>query len=417
MILFLRVQRCKAGISPFFLIIMDTNSEEEKTMNIYITTQGARIIREGRHLLVKKGEDTYHTLFVEKIRQLMVFGNVALTPAARSLLFHHHVDTVFFRKDGRYTGRFANPESKNVMLRKRQFCLLDDHDFSLRFCRSVVKGKLSNMISLLMRISRTKQTKKPMHNAKSIRALFPKIDEAETIDSLRGYEGRGSALYFSGFKYGLLNQFNFTIRVRRPPTDPVNAVLSLLYTFLFNRVYAAIRTANLDPHPAFLHVPDYGRFSLVMDLMEEFRVIVADTLTLSLFNLKILQKDDFIITAVNRENKKETEDTPAPDVTRDAYGHLTNLESNKMFDVPPQRMDDNPEAAGMEEHRGKLPVKLKPDAFARVIENFERKLTTTFHYLPEDRKMTLNDALAAQAGMYRKLVEGSLEEYQPLALR
>ncbi len=385
-------------------------------MNIYIKTQGARIIREGRHLLVKKGEDTYHTLFVEKIKQLMLFGNVAVTPAARSLLFRYNVDTVFFRKDGRYMGRFANPESKNVMLRKRQFCLLDDPAFGLALCRAVVKGKLSNMNSLLMRISRTKKRKEPLYRAKEIRALFPKIDVADNINSLRGYEGRGSALYFAGFQHGLLNPLNFCRRVRRPPTDPVNAVLSLLYTFLFNRVYAAVRTVNLDPHPAFLHVLDYGRYSLVMDLMEEFRVIIVDTLTLSLFNLKIIQKEDFI-TEVKKKEQSEIPGVPAVDVTRDPYGLLADLDSDGLFDVPSQRMDDNPDEAEMEEQRGKPPVKLKPDAFARVIENFERKLTTEFHYLPEDRKITLNDALVAQAGMYRKLIEGSVQEYQPLQLK
>jgi CRISPR-associated protein Cas1 len=385
-------------------------------MNIYINTQGARIMREGRHLLVKKGEDTYHTLFVEKLNQLMLFGNVALTPAARGLLLRHNVDTVFFRQDGRYLGRFATPESKNVLLRKKQFCLLDDHAFGVAFCRSVVRGKLTNMTGLLMRISRTKNRKEPRHRAKEIRALLPAVEQAGSIDSLRGYEGRGSALYFAGFQYGLLNPLNFTRRVRRPPTDPVNAVLSLLYTFLFNRVYAAVRKVNLDPYPAFLHVPDYGRFSLVMDLMEEFRVIVVDTLVLSLFNLKILQKNDFITVRKRAVNSEKADDSAA-DVTRDPYGLLADLANEDMFDVPPQRMGDNPAEAEMEAHHGKLPVKLTPDAFNRVIENFERKLTTEFHYLPEDRKITLNDALVAQAGMYRKLIEGAVREYQPLSLR
>lgn len=128
-------------------------------MNIYITTQGARIIREGRHLLVKKGEDTYHTLFVEKIKQLVLFGNIALTPSARNTLLSHNVDTVFCRKDGRYVGRFANPAPKNVSLRKRQFNLLDDENFAVSFCRSIVKGKLTNMATLLMRINRTRKNK------------------------------------------------------------------------------------------------------------------------------------------------------------------------------------------------------------------------------------------------------------------
>ncbi len=386
-------------------------------MNIYITTQGARIIREGRHLLVKKGEDTYHTLFVEKIKQLVLFGNIALTPSARNTLLNHNVDTVFCRKDGRYVGRFANPAPKNVSLRKRQFNLLDDENFAVSFCRSIVKGKLTNMATLLMRINRTRKNKHASRLAKEIKALFPKLAESDNINSIRGYEGRGSAIYFAGFHYGLLNPLNFSRRVRRPPTDPVNAVLSLLYTFLFNRVYAAIRINNLDPHPAFLHVPDYGRFSLVMDLMEEFRVIIVDTLTLSLFNLKIIQKDDFIIEMPPGKKPDTTQDESGPDVTADRYGLLADLDCTATFDLPPQRMADTPDEEEMEKQAGKLPVKLKPKAFTRVIENFERKLTTEFHYLPEDRKITLNDALISQAGMYRKLIEGSLQEYQPLPLR
>ncbi|HBH30558.1 MAG TPA: CRISPR-associated endonuclease Cas1, partial [Desulfofustis sp.] len=262
-------------------------------MNIYIHTQGARIVREGRHLLVKKGEDTYHTLFVEKLRQVVLFGTIALTPAARNLLLRHGVDTVFCTRGGRYLGRFANPEPKNVALRRRQFTVLDDEPFGTELCRQIVTGKLLNMATLLMRVNRTRRRDEPRRAAREIRSLIDTLAKADSIESIRGYEGRAGAIYFGAFRWGLQQDFGFCRRVRRPPTDPVNAVLSLLYTFLFNRVYAAIRQVNLDPYPAFLHTPDYGRHSLVMDLMEEFRVIIVDTLTLSLFNLKILQKDDF----------------------------------------------------------------------------------------------------------------------------
>jgi CRISPR-associated protein Cas1 len=384
-------------------------------VNIYVTTQGARIIREGRHLLVKKGEHTYHTLFVEKLKQVMLFGSITISPAARAMLLKHQVDTIFFRKDGRYVGRYATPEPKNIMLRRRQFTLLDNPEFGLTFCRTVVLGKLTSMTSLLMRISRTKKHKEPRTKAKQIRALYPAIAQAKSVESLRGYEGRGSAAYFGVLRWGLNDNFDFNRRVRRPPTDPVNAVLSLLYTFLFNRVYAAIRTANLDPYPAFLHVPDYGRFSLVMDLMEEFRVIVVDTLVLSLFNLKILQHDDFITEEpppLSEENQ-----APTPDVTGDPFGLMSGINAGELFDVPPQRMADTVVEHELEAGRGKWPVKLKPSAFGRVIENFERKLTTEFHYLPEDRKITYNEALTAQAGQYRKLVEGATATYEPLTLR
>lgn len=85
-------------------------------MNIYIQTQGARLIKEGRHILVKKGEDTYHTLFVEKLDQIVLFGNIDITPAARATLLRHNVDTVFCSKNGRYLGRFATPEREFMVL-------------------------------------------------------------------------------------------------------------------------------------------------------------------------------------------------------------------------------------------------------------------------------------------------------------
>lgn len=385
-------------------------------MVVYITTQGSRIIREGRHLLVRKGTDTYRTLFVHKLKQVLLFGNVELTSSARNMLLHHGVDTVFFTRDGRFRGRFAVEESKNVLLRKRQFLSLDNEEFGLKFCRQIVYGKLANMATLLMRISRTKKNGESAARAQEIRRLFHKLDTAQSINSLRGYEGRGSALYFSVLKLGFVRPMGFTCRVRRPPTDPVNAVLSLLYTFLFNRVYAAVRITNLDPYPSFLHTPDYGRFSLVLDLMEEFRIIIVDTLTLSLFNLNILNNDDFRIEQQEAlcENKTDVEKTP--DVTKDYYGITHDTGDISTFDTPAQRMadrlDDNAEQKG-----GKPPVLLKVDAFKRVLEQFERKLTTEFFYLPEQRKITYADALVSQAGQYRKLIEGSLDVYQPVLLK
>ena len=387
-------------------------------MNIYIQTQGARLIREGRHLLVKKGEDTYHTLFIEKLEQIVLFGNIDITPAARATLLRHNVDTVFCSKNGRYLGRFATPEPKNVALRKRQFNLLDDRAFGIDLCRQIVGGKMLNMITLLMRIRRTRERPEPKVAAREIRALLQLVATAESIDSLRGYEGRAAAHYFGALRWGFIQDHGFTRRVRRPPTDPVNAVLSLLYTFLFNREYAAIRRVNLDPHPAFLHVPDYGRHSLVMDLMEEFRTIIADTLCLSLFNLKILQKEDFRMEKPAPLKTRELVDQPEVDVTADPYGHMANLDSREHFDLPEQRMDNDPaQQPGLELGEGKPAVKLTDDAFRRVIENFERKMTTEFFYPPEEKIITYADALVAQAGMYRKVIEGSLRVYQPLTLK
>ena len=354
---------------------------------------------------------------MEKIEQILVFGNVTITPPARRLLLRHNVDTVFLTRDGRYLGRYFSNESKNFFLRKKQFLRLDDKQFGIDLCREIVRGKLTSMMTLLMRIKRTKKLPELARNANDIKVLFSSIDKADSIESLRGYEGKGSAVYFGCLHKGLVNDFGFRRRVRRPPTDPVNAVLSLLYTLLFNRVYAAIRIANLDPYPAFLHSPDYGRYALVMDLMEEFRVIIADTLALSLFNLKILQQKDFIVekmAAFDRAN--ENQETEQPDVTLDPYGVMADTAAQEIFDVPPQKMSC-PEGDVLEGGDGKPPVRLTKEAFRRVMENFERKLTTEIYYEPYDRKISYGEAIVAQARQYRKAIEGEAGGYRALVLK
>jgi CRISPR-associated protein Cas1 len=385
-------------------------------MVIYVRTQGARITKEGKHLLVKKGDATYHTLFTYKLKQLLLFGNIEITHNAIIQLMRNNIDTVFLTRNGRYLGRISPLESKNVFLHKRQYHLLDDPVFALRLVQNIVSGKLSNMATLLMRIKRSRNKSIAGNKAKEIQKLIPKLAQAVSIDSVRGYEGRGSAIYFEGFPYGFIENMGFTKRVRRPPTDPVNSILSLLYTFLMNRVYGAVRIAGLDPYPGFLHSIDYGRYSLVLDLMEEFRTIIADTLTLSLFNLKILQRGDFIIERPSQNAPNVSLSGNTADVTADPMG-MISMKNNETqcFDLPEQRMETD--STSPVSTTGKYPVKLNPDAFKRVIEAFEKKLTTTFYYPLAERHLTYSDVMIFQAGHYRKVLEGEVDVYQPIMLK
>ncbi|KAF0155743.1 MAG: hypothetical protein FD159_2044 [Syntrophaceae bacterium] len=387
-------------------------------MVVYVNTQGARIVKEGRHLLVKKGEATYNTLFTYKLKQIVLFGNVEITHSALAQILRHEIDTVFLTQNGRYLGRMASPESRNVFLHKKQYALLDDTAFAVRMARSVVAGKLTNMATLLMRIRRSRDADIAGRKAREIQDLLPVLEKADNVDSIRGYEGRAGALYFEAFPAGFIEKQSFTRRVRRPPTDPVNSILSLLYTFLMNRVYAAVRVAGLDPYPGFLHSIDYGRYSLVLDLMEEFRSIIADTLTLSLFNLKILQKDDFYEEKPQEMAIASGEDITRiamADVSKDPIGWISGNEMDSVaFDIPEQRMDAEATAA---KPMGKYPVKLQREAFIRVIEAFEKKLTTEFYYPPAERTLTYADVLIYQAGHYRKVIEGEAQVYQPVLLK
>jgi CRISP-associated protein Cas1 len=386
-------------------------------MIIYIKTQGAKIVKEGRHLLVKKGSDIYNTLFTYKLDQLLLFGNIEITHNALCILMKNHIDTIYLTRYGRYLGRLASPESKNVFLHKRQYQMLDDPKLGLKLVKNIVSGKLTNMTTLMMRIKRSRNSQEAGSKVRQIRNLFDGINHADTVDSVRGYEGRGSAIYFSGFQLGFTEPTTFTKRVRRPPTDPVNSVLSLLYTFLMNRVYSAVRIAGLDPYPGFLHTIDYGRYSLVLDLMEEFRSIIVDTLVLSLFNLKILQQSDFRFEAPTIPGRlTQTSNECIPDVTSDPIGMMTMDEGDiGNFDLPEQRIDTS--SVVVEPATGKYPVRLQPDAFGRVIAAFEKKLTTSFYYPPVERNITYGDAIIYQAAHYRKVIEGVADVYQPLTLK
>ncbi len=390
-------------------------------MRFYITIQGSHISKDGDRFIVKKGEDIYHTIFINKLSQLYLFGNINLTSSVIKRLFRDSIDTIFFTKDGRYIGRLVQEESKNYFLRKKQFVLTDNNEFLLRFSKSVVEGKLLSMVSLLMRIKRTKKKNICRQKAEEIKKLIQKINEATSLDSVRGYEGKGSSIYFSGFCEGFIKDFGFRKRVRRPPTDPVNSVLSLLYTFLFNRVYAAIRAANLDPYCGNLHQPDYGRHALVMDLMEEFRVIIADTLCLSLFNLGILKNKDFIQIkdsqgeVLSNENSAGKQDLEQ-NILKDKFGLMSKVDASEFFDVPEQRFSED----GIDPHindKGKLPVQLTKEGLKKVISGFEKKLETEFYYEPLEKRITYEKAIFEQAWQYRRLIEGETKTYIPLILK
>lgn len=387
-------------------------------MIVYVTTQGAKIIKEGRHLLVKKDGATHHTLFTYKLQQLIICGRVELTQPALTFLLREQIDTVFLRLDGRYVGRLASGESKNIFLRKKQFSLLDDQEFCLQVARQLLRGKFLNMITVLQRIGRTRKNRAVDPCIQQIRHSLLNLSAATSTNVLMGYEGSATAAYFSGFRLGLNHDFGFVRRVRRPPTDPVNSVLSLLYTMLINRVYAAIRIAGLDPYPGVLHRIDYGRQALPLDLVEEFRAILADTLTLSLFNLRTLQTDDFeqmVPEPVATEPAvADTSEANLVAVLNDPLGRMNSCDAEAVFDIPSQQTLSAEET---EPPRSKLSIKLSPTAFRQVLTAFESKLETEFFHPLAEKRMSYADALVYQARQYRRVIEGEIIEYQPLLLK
>lgn len=383
-------------------------------MIVYVQTQGARIIKEGRHLLVKKEGDTYHTLFVYKLEQLVLFGNIQITPAALAMLFSENVDTVFMRRNGRYLGRLEMPEPRNIFLRLRQYERARDEEFRLHVARSIVSGKLANMATLLARLGRRGQGKEAKKAGRDVRNLGLKATEAESLDQLMGYEGAASGIYYRHLGMGLYGDWGFTKRVRRPPTDPVNSVLSLLYTFLTNRAYAAVRQSGLDPYPGALHSLDYGRHSLPLDLVEEFRTPVADALMLSLFNQGVLKEGDFHYYHPQMQDRETSSKEEAIErACSDPIGQVNMPEDTEFFDLPEQK------GAEAEDRScdGKVPVRLTSEALRRVIQAFEKKMGTEFNHPVAERRLTYSETLVYQAGLYRQVIQGDSANYIPFVLK
>ena len=371
-------------------------------MIAYITTQGARLVKEGRRLIVCAGEER-HTLFAHKLEQVILVGNVALTAPARSLLLAGNIDTVFMKTDGRYRGRLVSAHPANPFLRKRQFLLTDDLPFRLRVAKSIIKGKIENQAALLMRVRRATQNPELEPAIHSLRSYAGMIEEAESLGGLRGVEGAAAAYYFSVFGQGLHQDWGFRRRVRRPPPDPVNIVLSFLYTVLASRCAAALELAGLDTQPGILHELSYSRESLALDLMEEFRPLLADSLCLSLFNRHVLAWDDFSMPEPAAAEEDDM-DSRIDDAVRDTAAGDAGAQPENSFQAnvrrePPARLILGKKGVGS------------------LLAAWSKKLETEFHNQEAGRRMSYGEAVEWQARALRRVIEGQQETYVPLCVR
>jgi CRISPR-associated protein Cas1 len=180
-----------------------------------------------------------------------------------------------------------------VIIRLAQYERYLDDDFQLNQARAIVKGKLQNSRTLIRRYLFNHPEQNFTTEIELIERTLEKVERSQTINSLMGYEGIAAAAYFRCFGQMFRTELIFRERSRRPPKDPVNAILSLGYTLITNEILGMVTAHGLDPYIGFLHGVVYGRPSLALDLVEEFRQPVVDRLTLHLFNNKILSEDNF----------------------------------------------------------------------------------------------------------------------------
>lgn len=261
---------------------------------VYVTQSDSFVGKIDERLTVKFEKNNILDVPLIKVDGIVVLGRATISPAVVYELLERHIPLTFLTETGRYLGRLEPEFTKNIFLRKAQWKATENSPIAIRAVQSFVRGKLKNYRNIMVRRQRESTELDLSKNITQLENTIAPIDTTENIDSLRGLEGAGSAAYFRGFDQMIRStEFKFTRRVRRPPTDPVNSLLSFGYSLLRHDIQGAVNIVGFDPYLGYLHCDRYGRPSLALDLMEEFRPLVVDAMVLSTLNKELLKPEDF----------------------------------------------------------------------------------------------------------------------------
>ncbi|MCS6805411.1 MAG: type I-D CRISPR-associated endonuclease Cas1d [Acidobacteriota bacterium] len=267
---------------------------------LYITTEDAVLRKVDERLKVTKEKQTLIDVPMLKVSSIVLLGRVTVTAATVQALLEHNIPLCYLSHAGRYLGHFQPPVNGNVILRRAQYRAADAEVTVKEVARALVAGKLANMRTMLVR-SRRSEEDPSSDRFITLDAAVERIKHAQdalpfatTLDQIRGHEGEASAAYFGAFDALIkADGFRFERRLKRPPRDPVNAMLSFGYTLLMHDLMAATQIVGLDPYVGFLHADRHGKPSLALDLMEEFRSIIVDSVVLTLINKRMVAPEDF----------------------------------------------------------------------------------------------------------------------------
>lgn len=262
--------------------------------NLYLTEQNSILRKTGNRLLVEKDDQILLDVQCHKIGAVLIFGNVQFTTQAVHELLEHGIELAIHTRSGRLVGQLTSPTTKNITLRIKQFGRYEDADFRARVAREIVGGKVANCLHLMREFSYNHPQIDLQTETSALKTKLAALHTATNLEQVLGQEGDAARTYFQGFAKMILgDDFVFPGRRKRPPTDPINAVLSLSYTMIFNEIGSLLDGLGFDPYLGYFHSATYGRASLAADLMEEFRAPVADRLTLKLINNRVFTAQDF----------------------------------------------------------------------------------------------------------------------------
>ena len=269
----------------------------------------------GGVLRIKERDKVVQDVRINEVCQINLMGNIQISTQAVQELCQADKPICYFSQGGWFYGVTTGLNTKNVLLRRSQFRLADEAWFCRRIARKLVAGKIRNQRTMLLR----NHVEPPKPQLRELKRLIDRAEGAESLEELLGLEGLAARIYFGLFS-GMLKRdgewdgepsvsFDFQARNRRPPRDPVNALLSLGYSLLAKDFTVACYAVGFDPMIGFYHQPRHGRPALALDLMEPLRPLVADSAVLSAINTKMVAERDFVtagravsLTAGGRKN-------------------------------------------------------------------------------------------------------------------
>lgn len=346
---------------------------------LYVTEQGATIGRRGERLVIEKGGHILEEVPLGQIDQLIIMGNVQMTTQATHTLVQNDIDVVYLSSRGTFRFRPEAGVSPHIQLRQAQMRRFDDMAFRLRLAQAIIDGKINNQRTILqrqlgrldLRPGRSTQPIDPALFERSLAGMQNMqhaAQEARTLESLRGYEGKAAAYYFEAVRSLIAPAWGFKQRDYYPPPDPFNALLSFAYTLVHKDSLTAVRLIGLDPYLGFFHEVHAGRPALAIDLMEEWRPVVADALVLELVNRGTLQPDRFVRTNNTRR-----------------------------------------------------PVELGPESVQTVIQNYETRLANRhLHFMAgpgTGGRATLRHCMELQARQVAQMILGQRDTFEPFRVR
>jgi CRISP-associated protein Cas1 len=265
---------------------------------LYINTQGVRVGKSEQVLQIREKEAIKEQVRIGEVCQVNLMGNIQVSTQAVQTLCEEEIPICYFSQGGWFYGITTGINSKNIFTRRAQFRLAEEEWFALSLSRRLVAGKIRNQRTMLQRNHIEPSTNSLLR----LKQMAEAAERASGLDQLLGIEGNAAHIYFADFA-GMIKteetpdshfQFDFNGRNRRPPRDPVNAMLSLAYSVLAKDLTIACYAVGLDPYLGFFHQPRFGRPALALDLMEPFRPLIADSAVLTAINTRMITERDFV---------------------------------------------------------------------------------------------------------------------------